>query len=201
MENEPLFRSAHDALTFAYNYSGQQYERSLMAKVASPGTGSGKGLSGNDGAAQAGMIRREVQQLGRLPEAILMARFAPRSIICECRAPCCKRSRDNDEWVNAISHLADYMRNTALAGTTANGLVRRDCVIRHFTSKEKRKSLEAFADDRGINRDTASAYASKVATWFIGSPARNDKPSVPGHDALAMAAIETKLLSIGMISG
>ncbi|MNY38370.1 hypothetical protein D3C86_1729920 [compost metagenome] len=56
----PLFPRAHAALTFALNYSMQQYDRPLMNRIASGeltagmAPGGGEGLSGLDGAGQAG---------------------------------------------------------------------------------------------------------------------------------------------------
>lgn len=53
-----LFRTPQAALVFAFNYSMQQQGRPLADRMASPAARTGKGLSGVDGAAQAGMIRR-----------------------------------------------------------------------------------------------------------------------------------------------
>ena len=76
----PPFDSYIDALIFAFNASSENYDRPYMNRVAAPAVGSGRGLGGLDGAAQAGMIRAEVRDLGRMREAILLARFAPRWI-------------------------------------------------------------------------------------------------------------------------
>ena len=197
--DDPLFRTAHDALVFAFNYSGQSYDRPMMNRMAAPSVGTGKGLAGLAGAAQSGMIRQEVQALGRLCESILLARLAPRSIPCACKAPCCRGNKDNPEWREAISFLADQMRSTALAGTLANALARRACVIRYFTTKDKRQSIESIADSIGINRDTASAYISKVNAWFAGTLERNGRQAVPGRDVLAMLAVEDRLQKIGVV--
>lgn len=53
-----LFRTPQAALVFAFNYSMQQQGRPLADRMASPAARTGKGLSGVDGAGQAGMIRR-----------------------------------------------------------------------------------------------------------------------------------------------
>lgn len=92
----PLFESAHGALVFAFNFSGQCYDRPMMNRLASPAVGSGKGLVGLDGAAQAGMIRAEVQTLGKLAEAIIIARIAPRTVPCHCRSARCARKTSRD---------------------------------------------------------------------------------------------------------
>lgn len=71
---ENLFRTPQEALIFAFNYSVQQQGRPLADRLASPAARTGKGLSGVDGAAQAGMIRRFIdgsdsaEYVGRLFE-------------------------------------------------------------------------------------------------------------------------------------
>lgn len=197
-KDEPLFKSAHDAMVFAFNFSGQQYDRSMMARVASPSTGSGNGLGGLDGAGQAGMIRQEVESLGRIAEMILIARFAPKINDCSCRSECCSGHKPNKEWVNAITWLSDHMRNTALAGTSAVYGVRRECVARYFTRKEDRIGIEQMALKHGIHRESASAYASRVAVWFAGMPQKKDNAAVLGMEALSINAIEDRLREIGM---
>lgn len=196
---EPLFDNAHGALVFAFNFSGQSFDRPLMNRLAAPGVGTGKGLVGLDGAAQAGMIRAEVQKLGRLAEAILIARIAPRTSPCSCKAVCCSGHKPNKEWTDAVSYLADQVRTSALAGCTSNGLMRREYVVRYFTAKEQRISLETLADRYEIDRHTVSAHASKVASWFSGVPARGGRSAVPGMESLARDAIEVRLFEIGMV--
>lgn len=196
---EPLFESAHGALVFAFNFSGQCYDRPMMNRLASPTFGTGKGLVGLDGAAQAGFIRAEVQALGKLAEAILIARLAPRSMPCHCRQSCCSGKKPNKEWTDAIAFIADYVRNTALAGCTANGMMRREYVVRHFSRKEERIGLDDLAEKHDINRHTVSAHAAKVALLLGGQQAKKDKPAAPGLESAAMNAIEDQLRDIGMV--
>ena len=82
MQDEILFNSAHGALVFAFNFSGQAYDRPMMNRLATPSVGTGKGLVGLDGAGQSGFIRAEVKAMGKLSEAIIIARIAPRSTPC-----------------------------------------------------------------------------------------------------------------------
>ena len=84
--SEALFRSAHQALSFAFTFSQTQHgtaaaaERqiALAARERYERTaGSGRGLKGLDGAAQAGMIRSLVER--NTPpafQAVVIARFA-----------------------------------------------------------------------------------------------------------------------------
>lgn len=197
MKEEFLFNSAHAALVFAFNFSAQQYDRPLMNRLAAPAFGSGKGLAGLDGAAQAGFIRAEVSTLGKLAEAILIARTAPRYESCECRSSCCSGKKPNKEWTNAIGVLADHVRNTALAGCTAHGLLRREYVVRYFSPKDQRVSLEALAERHDIHRDTASAHYGRVALLFGGS--RKGRDTTPGLEDAARNAIDDRFREIGLI--
>lgn len=196
---EALFLSAHAALVFAFNFSGQSYDRPMMNRLGAPTLGSGKGLVGLDGAAQAGMIRAEVQAMGKLAEAILTARVAPRAKPCSCRSSCCSGHKPNKEWTDAIAYLADYVRTTVYAGCVVNGLMRREYLVRYFTRKEDRTSLEAMAEKYEIARNTVSAHNAKVATWLGGVPARKDKPAQLGMEQAAFDAIEDRLRAIGMV--
>jgi hypothetical protein len=61
--HEGIFASAEEAITFACNYSSQQYALSPMAKILQRGAyGSGRGLVGLDGAGQAGMVFAELER-------------------------------------------------------------------------------------------------------------------------------------------
>lgn len=194
-DEQCLFDSAHGALVFAFNFSGQSYDRPMMNRMAAPAIGSGKGLVGLDGAAQAGFIRSEVQAMGKLAEAILIARLAPRTQPCSCKSPCCSGHKPNREWTEAISYLADYVRTTALAGCTAHGMLRREYVIRHFSRKDERVSIDKLAEKHDAGRNTVSAHAGKVSGLFGGG--RDN--AAPGLEAAAMMAIEDRLRDIGMV--
>ncbi|AEV24611.1 hypothetical protein Dsui_0191 [Azospira oryzae PS] len=197
----PLFDTAHGALVFAFNFSVQCYDRPMMNRMAAPGVGSGKGLVGIDGAAQAGMVRAEVHALGKLAEAIIIARIAPRSVPCNCRSACCAGHKPNKEWADAIAYLADHVRTTALAGCTSNGLLRREYVVRYFTRKESRIGFESLAEKHNLARNTVSAHAGKVAFLLGGAQAKKGQAGVPGLENAAMDAIEDRLRAIGMVFG
>ena len=181
----PMFDTAHGAMVFAFNFTSQCYDRPMMNRMASPAVGTGKGLVGLDGAAQAGMVRAEVQALGKLAEAILIARLAPRSQPCHCRQACCSGQKPNKEWTDAVAFLTDYVRNTALAGCTANGIMRREYVVRYFTPKSARISLEDLAEKYDVARNTVSAHAAKVATLLGGTLPKKGKPAMPGLESAA----------------
>lgn len=73
---DPLFDSAYAALAFAYRYSTQQYQPTPMARFMRGSIGSGKGLHGLDGAAQAGIIRAIVEALPGPERNAIVGRFA-----------------------------------------------------------------------------------------------------------------------------
>lgn len=181
---EALFSSAHAALVFAFNVSSQQYDRPLMNRLATPAIGSGKGLVGLDGAAQAGMIRAEAQAIGKLHEAILTARIAPRANPCTCRSPCCAGRKPNREWTDAVLWLSDYVRTTALAGCTADYRIRRGCVEMYFGSS---LTITELADRCDIARNTAGAHFGRV------------RKLLKEEEGRAHIAIDERLRSAGMI--
>lgn len=82
-----LFASAHQALLFAYTFSANQYavtaaaERSIAMFARErygslPMASTSRGLSGLDGAAQAGMIKAKVCALADDLQCVIEARFA-----------------------------------------------------------------------------------------------------------------------------
>ncbi len=194
-----LFQNAHGALVFAYNFAGQAYDRPMMNRLAAPSVGNGKGLVGLDGAAQSGMIRAEVQCLGKLAEAILIARTAPKSKPCSCRAACCSGHKPNREWTDAIATLSDHVRTAVYTGCSVNGLMRREYLVRFFTQKADRVSLDDLAERYDINRNTVSAHYSKLSTWLAGIPERKGKPGVPGMEELAWEAVEARLREVHIV--
>ena len=81
-----LFRSAHEALLYAYTYSDARGHAVAAAAERQIATfardrygrtpGSGRGLVGLDGAAQAGMIQAEIARMHPLLRDAIEARFA-----------------------------------------------------------------------------------------------------------------------------
>lgn len=79
IQDDPLFDSAYSALAFAFRFSTQQYQPTPMARLMRGSLGSGKGLAGLDGAAQAGLIRGMVEKLQEFERAAIIARFSWKS--------------------------------------------------------------------------------------------------------------------------
>lgn len=197
MSDEVLFKSAADALRFAFNYSHQQYDRPLMNRLAgSQSEGKGKGLSGLDGAAQAGMIRRELSTLSTLYRAVLVAQHAPRTFVCDCGRSCCAGTRINFEWRDAVSTVASYACRL-VPGGRGRYLLRRDLVFRLYGSGA---TLVSIAKKRGVSEQTASEHNSRVSIWLRrGQEARGGRKAVLSIEDLAGAAAHRVLTQAGMV--
>lgn len=171
-----LFRSAHDALTFAFNYSAQQYALSPMAKLMKTGVGSDKGLATQDGAAQAGMIKSHIARLDRLHIACLVARYAQRYENC----PCCENTRKmTDQYRESIGILAEWAISHLTGITLRNA---RAAIVRSFY-------------ERGISMVTVAAEL-KVAKNTIYDQKSKIFKQLKILDAQALAAIEGRLESM-----
>lgn len=191
-----VFRSAYEALQFAFNVSAQAYDRPLMNRMADKMKG-GDGLHGLDAAAQAGMIRAQVKALGKVSEAILTARFAPDSQPCTCGSPCCSKNRINIEWREAIGAVADHMRLTALRDCSTDSVLRSIYVTRYFTPKDKRVSMLKISKEKRIQESTAQSHYNRVAASLGGS--KSNKIHVDGLEQSAMNRLEAKLKEIGVV--
>ncbi|WP_069267407.1 hypothetical protein [Paraburkholderia nodosa] len=191
--NEVLFRTPQDALVFAFNYSMQTRDRSAVDRLASPSPRTGKGLSGNDGAGQAGMIRRELQQLTELERAVLVARFAPKAWPCTCGHACCSGYTPNPEYQAAISLLTEKVMS-ALAGRLVHYQLRRGLIEKAAGRKVEVKALAIKCE---VSEKTAGEHWQLIKLWFQGQPKRKAKPSkrkrAAAGDATADVADEAHL--------
>lgn len=186
-----MFKSAHAALVFALNYSMQQYDRPLMNRaLAGKREGEGKGLSGLDGAGQAGMIRAELERLKPIEQAALVAHAAPSQIQCECRAACCSGWKVNPEWQDAMSVLSSAAASGALSGCVSNGRLRSALIQRIFGAKV---TLTELAERYGVDENTAGAHHAKLKRWLFGATERNRLFGTQGLHQLAYRALSERL--------
>ena len=162
-EENQLFKSAHAAMTFALNFQGAPTLSVMNRMGQEPSKVSGKGLSGLDGAAQAGIIRCKLSTLGALHESILVAEIAPRSHPCSCRSYCCSGFTRNQEWSDAISWLCDDVRVNALDGHRTTHPIRRACVEVFFGAKIP---VAKIANDLDFSESTASTLIKKVRRYL-----------------------------------
>jgi len=150
-------------MMFAFNYRGAP-ALSVMNRMGQDPSGMpGKGLSGLDGAAQAGIIRCKLHTLGMLHEAILIADIAPRSQPCPCRSSCCSGYTRNQEWSDAVNWLSDNVRENALDGHRTTHPIRRACVEVYFGAKITAVKMAA---DLEISEDTAGVMIRKVRRYL-----------------------------------
>src|SRR5690554_4052324 len=158
---EPLFETSHGGLVFAFNYSAQQYDRPLMNRLAdTPITTVTKGLSGMDGAAQAGMIFAKLEHMPPLYQFIVFATYAPRTIPCNCRHSCCSGHKRNELWHACIRMIEEAAITQALAGCVSHRVLRRGLVERAFGDKSK--TLAQLAKAADVSETTANSHNQKV---------------------------------------
>ena len=149
-----LFRNAHDALTFAYNYSSQQYALSPMAKLMKTGIGSDKGLVSQDGAAQAGIIKSNLGRLPALHQACIVARYGVRYEECPC---CSSKDKMTDEYREAIAALTEWALSQVTGMSIRN---MRAAIIRSFY--ERGVSIADVAKQLNVSKSKAYDQKSRI---------------------------------------
>lgn len=195
---EPIFKSAHAALVFALNYSMQQYDRPLMNRaMAGKPLQEGKGLSGLDGAGQAGMIRAELARLKPIEQAVLVAHAAPAQIPCECAAACCSGWKTNPEWQDAMSELSTAAASGALSGCVSNGRLRSALIQRLFGAKV---TLTELAERYDVDENTAGAHHAKLKRWLFGATERKGLCGSTGIHQQAYRELSARLRACKWIS-
>lgn len=155
MTTEPMFSSTHNALTFAFNFSSEQYPESTLAKLLKRGIGSGRGLVALDGAGQAGMVLAAVGRLDPVGKGAVVARFAPRFEPCRC----CGGDRAAEEWSGAIETLSAW----AVPAGLSHMRLRRLIVAKFFgVSLEFKAAGEQFGVDRKKLSEHYAVIAAKL---------------------------------------
>lgn len=183
---EPIFKSAHDALVFAFNYSGQAFARTTIVPVASKGIG----LGGLDGAAQAGIIRAEVKKLGQLQEALLTARYAPIWLPCDCGHPCCKGKVKNAEWEAAIPWIVLDVSKNLFQGKY-RGVVLY-CIQAYYSQAPY--TATDIAELAGVSVSTITRKMKTIRLYLRGN--RHHE----GMDAIAYRSAELVLIEAGIVN-
>lgn len=194
-----LFATAHAALTFAYNYSDQVYDKPMMARMAEaqsqPET-SGKGLGGADGAGQAAIVMSALKAMPRLYRAILVARFAPRTDRCKC----CQGTVDRHDWLAAVREVSDAAACDALSAHPTPRVLRDAIVARYFGKDVK---LSDAAERAGVSAATATNHNGKIKLWLYGARTTKQKggergAGQKGVEALAMEYAADLLAAKGL---
>lgn len=154
------FKSTREALAFAFK-DRISYPRSIMLRMASINSqvARDRGLGSYEGAAIAGTIMRLIDtSLSDTDAAIMTARFSVRSVPCECGKTCCKGSRPNPGWLEAVLLLTENLPNP-FPETRANRTL-REAIIRKYFGESL--SFAKAAEQARVHRDTASNHNSKI---------------------------------------
>jgi hypothetical protein len=191
-----LFKTAHAALTFAYNHTDQVYDKPMMTRMGEAPGASGKGLGGTDGAGQAAYIFSALEKLPRLYRAILVARFAPRTDRCKC----CQGTVDRHDWLAAVREISDAAACGALS-THPTPRVLRDAIVARYFGKEVK--LSDAAERAGVSAATATNHNGKIKLWLYGTRTTKLKGGARGAgekgvEALAMEVAADLLAGKGL---
>lgn len=194
----PLFASAHQALTFAFNCTKGTLERPMMSRMADKMGHTGRGLGGLDGAAQAAMIQRKVRDLDPLHQQIILAKFLPR--LAECR--CCGGDIPDQDWLAAIRAVSNAaMDRGVFSGHLVHRSVRDGVIQRYFGRKVQLGEIAAKAS---ISINTVTDHNSKVVIWLRGSRVTKKKggditDGIKGEEARAMEQMDALLTEAGTV--
>ncbi|MDR6384950.1 DNA-binding protein [Paraburkholderia caribensis] len=160
-----VFDSTEAALRFALRFVSQQHSSSELAGLRGPSR-IGKGLSGVDGAAQAGMIRAELDKLTPLQRALIVGRYALPDMVCTCGRACCCGRMPNPEWSEAISLLARAM-TPLFAGRSTYFRLRQRLIGNALLGA--RMTDSSLALGYGVHRQTVAEHAAKIETALLGT--------------------------------
>ena len=166
-----LFRSTHDALRFAYNYSGLAVAQTRYGSVPNH---DGKGLGGYDGAAESGHIQQVVSEAGKLLESLVIAKYAPPT---------------HPRWQDAVAYAALAVSDDALPHVDIR------LTGAYVTVYYARLDLQdaALARILGIHRSTVGIHRKKVHAYLRGT--RHQQ----GMDALAYETVDRLLTDRGIV--
>lgn len=172
-DDVPLFRSATDALLFAFNYNAPPTQPLLAKLIANAPAGS-KGLTGLEGAGQVGIITSRLRHITYPGAAILKAKYMPQREECNCHRPCCKGSVANGAWMDAISEIHVYTARELAAGKVKlkaqdTGAVRA-LVLKRYCGRDA--SIAAVARKLKLHRQTVAALAGRVDGLLDGCERR-----------------------------
>lgn len=190
---KPLFASTHEALAFAFNYTSNP-PGPLVNRLGGSARPEGRGLHGEAGAAQSGMILRRLQELDPLHYAVLRARYGPMTRDCSC----CGQPAPHYEWASSIrliSGRAMHLFNSMHSVTDA--LVY--ALVSRFYARDK-TPLEDIGSKCGVSLSTASRANGDLSLWLRGPKRAKQGEPGKGVDAVAFAEADRLLTCSGFIN-
>ena len=182
-----LFENTEQALIFAYNYTGQNCITARLSPEPLPTTG--KGLGGLNGAAQAGMIRREVSSAGKLIESLITAKYAPMWLPCNCGHACCSGKIENREWAEAIPYIVLDVCKNALRGADRGAVVW--CVKAYYSGSIL--PVRQIASMASVSEKTVTRHFPKIIRYLRGTREKE------GMDAVAYRTVDRILTDKGIV--
>lgn len=206
--SEPLFSSAHAAIVFALNYNHQQYDKPLMNRLSWGAMPQGKGLSGIDGAAQAGMIRGLLGRLSDLECAMLIAYCAPKQIPIPGSHTGTKfvggqqvrptQWSTNPEYQAALRQIANTYQIHTLTSVDHQSVraLRLALVCRCFGESV---SLQALSDKYSIPYRTIKRMHAGVRDYLLGKRGGYGETATLGAIQQALNKVENMLREQGVI--
>ncbi|MGF6792754.1 hypothetical protein [Paraburkholderia sp. 35.1] len=123
-------------------------------------------LSGDAATAQAGRIRRQLDRLSPVPRALIIVAYAPRDIVCACRAPCCSGRYPNPEWREALEQVVAHT-SPLLAGHVPNIRLRTAIVTNLLTRTHE--TAVSLAQRCGVHRNTVAEHTTILETALMGN--------------------------------
>lgn len=207
-EAEPLFSSAHAAIVFALNYNHQQYDKPLMNRLAMKAMPQGKGLSGIDGAAQAGMIRGMIGKLSDLECAMLIAYCAPKKLpipgnhgdkmVVDNKIVRVPRWSVNPEYQRALYEVANsgVIQIRTMIDQQTFREIRLACVARCFGEQV---NLQEVATKSEKSYPTVKRVHREVREYLLGRNGAGGEPATLGAIQQAMNRAESLFRESGLI--
>jgi hypothetical protein len=189
----PVFANARDAVRFAYTREGSA-NRPASARMTDKTGSGGRGLGGNDGAAQAGIIVAVLRKIGPVFNAIVIADSVPPVVPCHCKRSCCVGTRMFTPWHDAIAALT---LASILIPCRASEPLRTDLIMKSFTRGGP--TLAKIAETHSIDPDTVTKHHRTITRWLKGAPAgKNGEEPVAGLNMRAWMDAESALHDVGI---
>jgi hypothetical protein len=152
------FDRIEHALRFAFATNRENIQGPILNRMAGGPGSEGRGLGGLEGAALAGMIRRQVFSLGEEGEAILRARYVQREEPCShCKNGTTYTKQFEDATLAVMPFVA-----SAVSGLSHYRL-RHAVVCRHFSAKVR---LGDVINKCQIPERTAGDHIAKIKAYL-----------------------------------